>query len=471
VGGFALLGRIGAALDAGRLLTVVLVVAWFALVAASIVTAIRARHSLANLTMALNASTAVLVGLTLSTIVPYELGRAAAIAADHGQTGSPAIAASRVPDRDIYLIVLDRYGSDWSIEHRFGIPGDGLTDWLATQGFQVYPGARANYRATDFSLGAMLSMRMLDEYSVTPGPDSADRTYARSRLERTEVASFLRRNGYTYYNIGSWWKPTHTNELADVNLVWNEDDEFAAVLRESTVMPIVDRVLGRGPDSEGVRLRDNARAATRYALRQLNRVAGAPGRKFVFAHILMPHTPYVLDAQGEMVTQADAARTPEWKLYRDHLTFIDGQMRSLMETLLAGPDEADPIIVLVGDEGPYLCAKDCVTDHPQRLGIRFGVLAAYYLPGMPAPYFPEDHTHVNTFRAIFSSYFGADLPPLPDRSFDWPDNEHVYDFSDVTDQLPLPGGANGPEGIEMPPVEGPESSAPPAGDIGESHDD
>ena len=103
--------------------------------------------------------------------------------------------------------MLDRYGSDWSIEHRFGIPGDALTDWLSTQGFQVYPGARANYRATDFSLSSMLSMRMLDEYSVTPGRDSGDRTYARSRLERPEVAAFLQDNGYTYYQLGSWYGP------------------------------------------------------------------------------------------------------------------------------------------------------------------------------------------------------------------------------------------------------------------------
>jgi len=28
---------------------------------------------------------------------------------------------------------------------------------------------------------------------------------------------------------------------------------------------------------------------------------------------------------------------------------------------------------------------------------------------------------------------------LPNRSWDWPDNDHLYDFRDVTDELPLPG--------------------------------
>jgi hypothetical protein len=41
---------------------------------------------------------------------------------------------------------------------------------------------------------------------------------------------------------------------------------------------------------------------------------------------------------------------------------------------------------------------------------------------------------------LFREYFGADLPDLPNRSYDWPDNDHLYDFRDVTDELPLPGG-------------------------------
>ena len=74
-----------------------------------------------------------------------------------------------------------------------------------------------------------------------------------------------------------------------------------------------------------------------------------PGRKFVFAHILLPHPPYIFDAEGDMVTRPVVNRTPEWQLYADQLTFIDGQMRSVMETLLAGPDETDPIHCRMSD--------------------------------------------------------------------------------------------------------------------------
>jgi hypothetical protein len=57
-----------------------------------------------------------------------------------------------------------------------------------------------------------------------------------------------------------------------------------------------------------------------------------------------------------------------------------------------------------------------------------------YLPGADVD-MPDTFTSVNTFRLVFRTYFGADLPALPDRSFTWPDDEHVYDFRDVTDLI------------------------------------
>jgi hypothetical protein len=439
-------------------------IGWGVLVGLAVVVALRLHGSLSTATVALNAFTLVMLGLTLLTIVPYESSRVAA-SAGAGHASGATITATRVPDRDIYLIVLDRYGSDWSIEHRFGIAGDALPDWLATQGFQVVPGARANYRATDFSLASMLSMRMLDEYSVVPGRDSGDRTYARSRLERPEVAAFLKDNGYTYYQLGSWYGPTQTNELADVTLTWNEDTEFESVLRESTIVPAIDRLMGR-TNGEGDEYRDDARAAAHFQFRQLQRLPSVPGRKFVFAHILLPHPPYIFDADGEMVVKTTAETVPERDLFRDQLAYTDSQIRATVEALLAGPDDQDPIVVIMGDEGPFLCRNvDCVDDSQRRLGIRFGALGAYYLPGQPDGAFPSDHSHVNTFRGILSAYFGADLPPLPDRSYDWPDNDHIYDFIDVTDRLPLPGGANGSEGVDLAPMEGPGASTAPGADL------
>ena len=87
------------------------------------------------------------------------------------------------------------------------------------------------------------------------------------------------------------------------------------------------------------------------------------------------------------------------------------------------------------DEGPLLCRSvDCPEVSEEYAAIRFGILNAMYLPGIEER-LPETFTTVNTFRTIFREYFGADLENLPDHSYTWPDNEHIYDFRDMTDLL------------------------------------
>ena len=80
-------------------------------------------------------------------------------------------------------------------------------------------------------------------------------------------------------------------------------------------------------------------------------------------------------------------------------------------------------MIIEGDEGPLACQNvDCVGTSAEYLRIRLGNLVAMYLPGVDARCRTRSRS-VNTFRTVFREYFGADLPPLPDRSFTWPDND------------------------------------------------
>jgi hypothetical protein len=427
---------------------------WAAVVVAAAIVAILARAKLDSITLGLNTISLVLVIMTLAAIVPYEAGRAARVAAAPPPTDTPIAEATRLPNRDIYYLVFDRYGSDWSLEHRYGIDND-LPEWLAGEGFQVIPGARANYRATDFSLASTLNMRLLDELTERVGPVSDDRTPARQLITDHEVGTFLRANGYRYFHLGSWFGPTRSNPRADEVLTEGVDTEFSSVLHDTSIRPALDRLLddgtddgtdGEAPDGEAPEptFRERHRDIPLFQFRQLQRLPAVPGRKFVFAHILLPHPPYVFDRDGRTVTEEQEKAGEEADLVAAQLAYTNDHIRATVAALLSGPPESDPIIVIQADEGPFLCGNtDCVDLDPETLGIRLGVLGAYYLPDMPADSLSPTHSSVNTFRFIFREYFGADLPPLPDRSFTWPDNDHLYDFQDITDLLPLPGSATG----------------------------
>jgi hypothetical protein len=405
--------------------------AWAVIVIGALIFAVRGSSRVPQATFGLNVVALVLVGVAAATVLPYEISRAGREPISHAPAVSAATAVTT--QRDIYFLVFDRYGSADAIEQRFDITDNDLYDWLRGQGFQVPRNSHANYRATDFSLAATLNMRFLDDLTHDVGSNSGDRTPAQDKIQQNEVGRFLKSQGYRYYQIGSWFEATRSVAMADENLSYGVASEFETVLDDLTIVPAIDRV--RGIVSAEPTDRDRHREGTLFGLRQLRRVATAPGRKFVFAHILLPHDPYVFKADGSTLSEEEAKATPERKLYADHLAFANAQIKDIVGYLLGGPEETRPIVIIEGDEGPLVCqALDCVSNTPAYLRIRLGNLVAMYLPGVDEQ-LPDTFTSVNTFRLVFREYFGADLEPLPDRSFTWPDNDHLYDFRDVTDEI------------------------------------
>ena len=408
---------------------------WGVVVVATFLFAMRATSRVPQATAGLNVVAIILIVIALATILPYEIARARHEPISHA---APVLAGTdTAPGRDIYFLIFDRYGSADALERRFDITDNDLYGWLRDRGFQVPANSHANYRATDFSLAATLNMQYLDNLTREVGPDSDDRTPAQEMLKEHEVGRFLKSQGYRYYQIASWYGPSRSIAIADENLVYGVSSEFESVLNETTILPAIDRI--RGVVSAEPTFRDRHREGTLFGLRQLRRVATAPGPKFVFAHILLPHDPYVFKADGSPLSEAEAKAEPEQQLYADHLAYTNAQIKELVGYLLAGPEQTRPIVIIEGDEGPLMCQSvDCVKNTPEYLRIRLGNLIAMYLPGVDEQ-LSDTFTSVNTFRVVLRDYFGADLDLLPDRSFTWPDNDHLYDFRDVTDQILVTG--------------------------------
>jgi hypothetical protein len=405
--------------------------AWGVVVVVAFIFAARATSRVPAVTGGLNLVSIILVVIAAATILPYEISRAGREPLEHAP---PVLARSAVgPGRDIYFLIFDRYGSADAIQRRFDITDNDLYGWLADRGFQVPANSHANYRATDFSLAATLNMQYLDNLTRQVGRVSGDRTPAQNLLRDHEVGRFLKSQGYRYYQIASWFGPTRSISIADENLVYGVSSEFETVLNDTTILPAIDRL--RGVVSAESTFRDRHREGVLFGFRELRRVATAPGPKFVFAHILLPHDPYVFKADGSPVAEAEEKSAPERRLYADQLAFANSQIKEIVGYLLAGPEQTRPIVIIEGDEGPLMCEfSDCVTNTQEYLRIRLGNLVAMYLPGVNEV-LPDTFTPVNTFRVVLRDYFGAKLEPLPDRSFTWPDNRHLYDFRDVTNAI------------------------------------
>lgn len=124
--------------------------------------------------------------------------------------------------------------------------------------------------------------------------------------------------------------------------------------------------------------------------------------KFVFAHIISPHPPFVLGSQGEAVHRADT----DLAGYRDQVLFLNRQLETILPALIAASDPP-PIIILQADHGRG----------GPSMWERMAILNALYLPGVGEQLLYPEISPVNTFRVIFNAYFDADYTLLEDTSY------------------------------------------------------
>jgi hypothetical protein len=169
------------------------------------------------------------------------------------------------------------------------------------------------------------------------------------------------------------------------------------------------------------------------------RLAPIPGPKFVFLHVLVPHPPYVFDRDGGYVTRAEERKRSFDENYANQVIAANAMIRRMVDAILRD-SPSPPVIIVQGDEGPYPPGTgreefDWRTATQTQLLHKTGILNAYYLPGADTSVLYPTISPVNSFRVVFNSYFGANLPLLPDRTLRQISDFKPFAFDDITSQL------------------------------------
>ncbi len=178
-----------------------------------------------------------------------------------------------------------------------------------------------------------------------------------------------------------------------------------------------------------------------YALNALKNSPSLDSPKFIFAHIIAPHPPFVFDSLGTPIDptrpyflgDADGYKgsQSEYKQqYLDEMTYINNAVLPVINSIIAN-SSTPPIIILQGDHGPGMFTNWESLDDTCLLE-RFSILNAYYLPGLDNNVLYSNISPVNTFRLVLNAYFDADLTLLQDKQF-FSTRRSPYIFTDVTD--------------------------------------
>jgi hypothetical protein len=328
-----------------------------------------------------------------------EAGRMAVIS---GMQGVPSLSKNKLPD--VYYIILDGYPRQDVLLKYHNFNNSDFIKKLEAIGFYVPSCSQSNYAITDLSLASSLNMNYLEGLnSNIHAINLAD------GIIHSEIRQFLKGLGY---NIVSFENGIWFTELQDADYYITRDrpvissffdfkrlSEFEVLFLRTTVLRLVEEYKAVWTDTFFQNPRKDNYDRILFEFDQLDSSPLLPGPKFVFVHILAPHSsPFIFNANGEFVVSnsVDPALGNE-------LIFLNKRTLEAVQAIIAR-SKNKPIIIIQGDHG---------LDTEARLAN----LVAYYFPdGGPRVLYPTI-TPVNSFRLVLNTYFGQSLPLLPDVSF------------------------------------------------------
>ena len=362
---------------------------------------------------------------------------------DHLYETNPVVQAIRTPFSirpgagvphplpDVYVVVLDGYASERTLRRMYHVDNRPFLDSLRGLGFMV-PRSRSNYPQTLLSVPSLLNGRQVSVLATTlDHPHQAIPTL-RYLVENNATLGFLKPLGYRFVFFPSpWWNTTAHNRNADAEvlpkrsvafLLWRT--EFRQRFIATTLFrPLLARWVG-GPEM------------IRTAFHGLAELPMDRRPVFVVAHVLAPHTPFVMHDDCTTVHELRLNTSVAW-VHRDQyaaqLACVNAMVLRTVTTILA-KSETPPVIILTGDHGAaslmqmnYHSGSQLSREQIQE---RFETFTAIDLPPGDMSAVPDTITLVNVLPTVLRAVFAADAPHSPDRHFYAP-NGHPLTMTEV----------------------------------------
>jgi hypothetical protein len=341
------------------------------------------------------------------------------VTAVNAQSGSEELSMDCSNTPDIYYIILDGYGRADMLSNLYQLDTQPFLNTLEEKGFYVAHESFTNYTQTIYSIPAGLNFRFIE----SPGEGLSGQIYFSGLVRENAIMKALKRCGYQTISLESGFFFT---DHPDVDLYLEEsvgNTEFDSLLLVNSPLDVLADELKLEPPELSYATH---RERVRYSFDQLAGLYAIKGPKFIFAHIVSPHPPFVFDQNGQPVDPTypyyigdgddyQGSRAEYLAGYSAQVQFVNQQLERVIDAVLANSTQP-PIIILQGDHGP---GSRLVWDAPDQscLWERTPILNAYYLPEDGASVLYPSISPVNSFRVVLNTYFGTQLPLLPDKTY------------------------------------------------------
>jgi hypothetical protein len=328
---------------------------------------------------------------------------------------------------DIYYIIPDSYGRQDVLQEFFQYDNSPFLNQLQDLGFHVTTESRSNYSRTWLSLASTLNMDYMEQFMEFPSTDPTCVSLVSRHLAFGEVLQYLRRQGYQFYALASNFEPTQIRTTDHyIYSEWRGLNAFESLLIRNSFLALLYDVASFTNFPLEYPGYQTHRDYIHFILETLEQMPNESGPKFVFAHFVSPHPPFVFGPNGEPIRQRipsivwagdDYHGTKEEYIvgYKNQMTYINSRILDLMQHLIVDSEIA-PIIILQGDHGPKSSMDGTLVSY-DVFKETMAILNAYYFPdGVYDTLYPRI-SPVNTFRIILNQFFNEDYALLPDLTY------------------------------------------------------
>lgn len=351
----------------------------------------------------------VLIGMVLFDSLRSDLRVYRAEAAVAKQTDSHTDSQINTALPDFYLIILDGHTRADVLKSRFGYDNSNFIQQLGTQGFYVASCSQSNYASTKLSLVSS----MFGDYiqNIVQGGQ------ALPPLKASAVNQTLRSLGYKTIAFENRAQgqfdlkeditlSRHQMALGKFDLSGGLN-EFEKLLVDTSFMHFfVDTELIPGLNRDTLLEWEDLEHyyQTNYILAELEKLPTFPGPKFVYAHLMIPHSPFIFAPDGSYQRNNSPIDG-----YRSNVEFIDNRLPSILHTIIQNSNP-EPIIIVMGDHGPS--TRKTITKQ-----MRMANLSAYLVNDAAKAQLYPTVTPINAIRIILNTQFGGEYPLLKDLSY------------------------------------------------------
>ena len=320
---------------------------------------------------------------------------------------------------DIYYIILDSYARQDILNHIYGFNNQPFINYLKKKGFYVASKSQSNYNLTYFSLASSLNSDYINNLTHILGENSKRYRLPINLLQENRVVKFLKQKGYKTVTFDSILSGTYikgANKIIGPFLCFSEFETI--ILKVSIFSILLNKTLY-----------DSHYRFNNYTLNNLSNIYEVESPKFVFAHILSPHPPFVFGTNGKLRNLDYSynifdgynffSPTKTYKMYIDgyisQVKYINHKLKIIINKILSN-SKIQPIIIIQGDHGPRSSFHSGDINKPD-IRERMSILNAILLPENARQLLYNKISPVNTFRIIFNHLFNKKLPLLKDLYF------------------------------------------------------